>query len=264
MTEVYLTRMVLNPRSRAVWNDLGNLQQLHRTVCSAFPPIENDPGLKEHEKRKPRGEYNLLHRIDIEPKGGLAVLFVQSSTKPDWSSLRDGYAEEIKCKTVHEQYAKIENGMKLLFRLHANPTKRIGKNFQLDDKYQRLDEKKREEFTLKFRDERTRRRVSLNGDEERIDWLKRKGAGAGFRLATIKVKDSVPNVRYAGEPKIKARKKRDEDPMTFGSVVFEGVLEVTDAKIFREALVKGIGTGKAYGFGLLSIAPVREASRVCA
>jgi CRISPR system Cascade subunit CasE len=45
--------------------------------------------------------------------------------------------------------------------------------------------------------------------------------------------------------------------MTFGSVLFEGVLQVTDPDGFRETLATGIGSGKAYGFGLLSIAPPR-------
>ena len=42
--------------------------------------------------------------------------------------------------------------------------------------------------------------------------------------------------------------------MTFGSVLFDGELEVNDANAFRAALRSGIGSGKAYGFGLLSIA----------
>jgi len=46
--------------------------------------------------------------------------------------------------------------------------------------------------------------------------------------------------------------------MTFGAATFEGILEVTDAEKFRQSLKQGIGTGKAYGFGLLSVAPVRE------
>jgi CRISPR system Cascade subunit CasE len=42
--------------------------------------------------------------------------------------------------------------------------------------------------------------------------------------------------------------------MTFGDVVFEGRLRVGDAEAFRRALAVGIGSGKAYGFGLLSVA----------
>jgi CRISPR system Cascade subunit CasE len=43
--------------------------------------------------------------------------------------------------------------------------------------------------------------------------------------------------------------------MTFGSVLFEGRLAITDTEQFRATLAAGIGSGKAYGFGLLSVAP---------
>jgi len=42
--------------------------------------------------------------------------------------------------------------------------------------------------------------------------------------------------------------------LTVGDVLFDGRLVVTDADRFRETLTAGIGSGKAYGFGLLSIA----------
>ena len=42
--------------------------------------------------------------------------------------------------------------------------------------------------------------------------------------------------------------------LTFASVLFDGELVVTDAELFRTALASGVGTSKAYGFGLLSIA----------
>jgi CRISPR system Cascade subunit CasE len=44
------------------------------------------------------------------------------------------------------------------------------------------------------------------------------------------------------------------DILSFGSVLFEGRLKVTDKEKFLDVLYAGIGTGKAYGFGLLSIA----------
>jgi CRISPR system Cascade subunit CasE len=37
-------------------------------------------------------------------------------------------------------------------------------------------------------------------------------------------------------------------------VLFNGTLAVTDPERFRAALATGIGSGKAYGFGLLSVA----------
>ena len=41
----------------------------------------------------------------------------------------------------------------------------------------------------------------------------------------------------------------------FRGVVFDGHLRVTDERAFKAALANGIGSGKAYGFGLMSIAP---------
>jgi len=40
------------------------------------------------------------------------------------------------------------------------------------------------------------------------------------------------------------------------SVLFNGVLTVTDTDAFRLALGSGIGHGKALGLGLLSVVPV--------
>ena len=40
------------------------------------------------------------------------------------------------------------------------------------------------------------------------------------------------------------------------SVLYDGILTLTDADRFREALQTGIGHGKAMGLGLLSVAPI--------
>jgi len=41
----------------------------------------------------------------------------------------------------------------------------------------------------------------------------------------------------------------------FNSGLFEGVLLCTDPDKLRQAIINGIGPAKAFGFGLLSIAP---------
>ncbi len=207
--EIYLTKMLLNAQSRRVWNDLGNLQNLHRTVSGAFPKIENDESVPHHQRRTPRHEFNLLHRLDFDRRSGTAVLFVQSTARPDWSFLHEEYAKEILCKAVHRQYAAIENGMRLLFRLQANPTKRIGKSDTI--------------AAAKFKEDKNRRRVELRTDEEKINWLKRKGEGAGFRLANVQIKADVENTIAVAQGKINFSKSRNSPQLTFGSVVFEGV-----------------------------------------
>ena len=47
-------------------------------------------------------------------------------------------------------------------------------------------------------------------------------------------------------------KKTGEQVKLLG-VTYEGLLTVTDAEKFREALTGGIGRGKAYGLGLLTV-----------
>ena len=44
----------------------------------------------------------------------------------------------------------------------------------------------------------------------------------------------------------------------FKSVTFEGILTVTDAARFRETLTQGLGRGKAYGNGLMTVVGIGE------
>jgi len=48
-----------------------------------------------------------------------------------------------------------------------------------------------------------------------------------------------------------------ERGMRFRSALIEGTLAVTDAQCFSQAVASGIGSAKAFGFGLLSLAPVQ-------
>ena len=271
--EIYLTRMRLNPLSKQVRREIGNLQELHKTISSAFPAVENQAHLKHHERTTPRNKFDILHRLEIDARRGEIVLLVQSTVKPDWSKIieREDFLidaeEDLSCKEIGAIYGAIKDGMNLRFRLHANPTKRIGKSDTKAD------------FRFKPTDKRDfRRRVEIIGDENEtreeklIKWLSRKGevkiekdekTGGGFRLASVSVKETVENVGLNMHGKVRGEKSNESDKnkphhLTFGSVVFEGVLQVTDALKFREALQKGIGSGKAYGFGLLSIAPANS------
>ena len=77
-------------------------------------------------------------------------------------------------------------------------------------------------------------------------WLRRKGEEGGFQLVqTI----PVPEDFIIGST---GRKK-----MTFYSVKFDGVIRVQDPDVFIRTVENGIGSAKGFGFGLLSIAPLR-------
>jgi CRISPR system Cascade subunit CasE len=240
---LYLSRLILNSRSPYARGDLSDCRALHQRILSAFPDSPDITQAREH--------YGALYRVESLDKG--ARILIQSHTLPDWSRLPADYLREPPTppKRVDELYAAIQPGQTLLFRLRANPTKR------LSDRGQTHPERWRG------------KRVELRTEEERIAWLARKGQASGFALLTVRLASNTPATAAAPEVANAAdvadvrtlrtaervTGRRDDQRLTFGSVLFEGRLRVTDPDAFRQALATGLGSGKAFGFGLLSIAP---------
>jgi CRISPR system Cascade subunit CasE len=113
---MYLTQLVLDPRCRAVRNDLADPYELHRTLLRAFPDAEDGgPGRILYRVEPPRGEPRF-------------VVLVRSEVAPDWSRLEvssDYLLEPPATKPFDPSFAA---GRRLCFRLRANPTvKRDGK-----------------------------------------------------------------------------------------------------------------------------------------
>jgi len=235
---MHLSRLVLNPRSRAVRNDLSDCRSLHRTILSAFPQAQKEQG-------GARAEFGLLFRADAEPRSGRITLLVQSSVEPDWSRapkdyLLDDFGEldNPAVKRIDEVYDALGKGARLRFRLRANPTKRLP-------------------LLIENRVGKERgKRVEIFREEDQLAWLARKAGEHGFRLLAARINPKVLNARANPESKVIGWRDRSRPPMKFGSALFDGELEIADAEKFRQTLAGGIGSGKAYGFGLLSIAPI--------
>jgi len=107
---MWVSKLVLNPASKAARRDLANPYEMHRTLSKAV-----SEALKEGGER-------LLWRL--EPTRGLEppVVLVQTLTKPDWSVLEEGYAEVFPPKPFEPA---LRPGQRLRFRLRANPAKRL-------------------------------------------------------------------------------------------------------------------------------------------
>lgn len=237
---MYLSKLQLNPRSRDVHRDLADCHNLHRTLLSAFPQADSNAA---------RAEFGLLFRLEANPRTGMTVVLAQSHVAPDWSHLPAGYlldtADNPACKPIDALYESLALGARLRFRLRANPTRKI------------------ETKSLPDGTKRNGRRVELRREEDQVAWLRRKSEAAGFRLLNLRLNKGAPNIRVSPENQTvgwRSRKEgiREKQRLTFGTVLFEGELEITDPAAFRQALALGIGSGKAYGFGLLSIAPLRQ------
>ena len=235
---MYLSRLILNPRHRGVWRGLADCQSLHRTVMSAFPSASGTADA--------RSALGVLYRVEEQRAGAIALL-VQSKVPPDWSQLDHGYLQDTgsdfanpACKEVDQQYRSLHAGDVLTFRLRANPTRKIDTKTGIDGR------------------RRNGKRVELCREEAQLEWLRRKGEQAGFELLSVRANLDVPNVRALPGTKVTGKRPGNgAGRLTLASVIFEGVIRVADAEKFRRALEQGVGPGKAYGFGLLSVARAR-------
>jgi len=240
---MFLSRLKLDHRNPQVLRDLRDVNAMHQRVMRAFP--------QKVSAVNPRESLGILYRLDKSREGQLTLL-VQSSAPPDWTSLPAGYltlpqpfddaVPNPALRVLDESLANLAGGQRLRFRLRANPTKKVDTKTGPDGK------------------KKNGRRIALTNSEDRIAWLERKGEQHGFKLVDVEFSTGRSSAvldltegRATGN-----RLSPDGKPasgLTFGSVVFEGLLEVSERGLFVEALKHGIGSGKAFGFGLLSIAP---------
>jgi CRISPR system Cascade subunit CasE len=217
---MYLSRLILNPRSHRVQRELAEPYEMHRSLMKAFPP-DLVPG-----------EERVLFRVDEHPRLGL-MLLVQSWDAPDWTWLAEDGARGYLLAIAEPNPAvkpfdlNLAMGQSFIFRLRANPTKRLGRGAEKN----------------------ASKRIGRHTEDEQFAWLARKGEQHGFRVLQAQV---------SRDGKIENEKaiERDgkEHKLELLSVRFDGVLQVTDPDKLIQALQTGIGSAKGFGFGLLSLA----------
>jgi CRISPR system Cascade subunit CasE len=226
---MFLSKLVLNTRDRQARRDLAAPYELHRTLWRAFP--DKYPG-------------RILFRLDPNRQGLQPVVLVQSDFEPDWSRLPAGdyLTDSPEWKPFDPVFAP---GQRLRFRLRANPTKKVGTPAKADRLAGKRD---------------NGQRLALLREDEQVAWLLHKGEEHGFRIPSQWVDgrdgQQVANFRVEVIPEgwVRCGKEGHADGRFF-AVRFEGVLEVTDPERFRSTVYTGIGPAKAFGFGLLSLAP---------
>lgn len=89
--------------------------------------------------------------------------------------------------------------------------------------------------------------VSLVGNEGQAQWLEDRAAKGGFALKECAIVERSHLRFNKGEESNRRR-------VALQAVRYRGVLEVTDPDQLRQVLVDGLGRGRAYGCGLLTLA----------
>jgi CRISPR system Cascade subunit CasE len=149
-----------------------------------------------------------------------AVLLVQSEVLADWSALDafPGYALEVRGNKPVDLETLIQPEVRFRFRLHANPTvTREGKRF------------------------------GLCKEADQLAWLERQGVKHGFALVACLL---------TGSERIESRQGNSGRRITVQTAMFEGILAAREPAALGLAARAGLGHGKAWGLGLLSLARV--------
>lgn len=212
---MFLSKLVLYSGNPQVRQDIGNPHKLHRTLMRAFPFP-----LAQNER--------VLFRIEIFKRGDPPVVLVQSLLKPNWESVEKefaGYFSQLPAMKAIESL-EINSGDIFLFRLRANPTRRVF--YKSSKKYQR---------------------ISLFAEHDRKDWLVRKGQAGGFSLM-----EDLLVVRDAPYRTFLFSKDDETHKATINMVDFDGLLSIEDPDKFLASIQSGIGPAKGLGCGLLSLA----------
>lgn len=162
----------------------------------------------------------VLFRLDGER---LDQLLVQSTLSPDWAALQEDYLLGIPHIKSLDDFV-LSSGQLLRFRLRANPSKRHPQS---------------------------RKRVGLYSEQDRLEWLQRKGQQHGFSISP----DHVSlHPTFWREFNLPSQEKGKKQRATFNFVDFEGLLTVENPETLNLAVRQGIGSAKGLGCGLLSLA----------
>ena len=257
------------PRPGRLW--LRNLYHVHQRLCMAFPsesrkfkdehflqPYEPEDFGEGHAHVERGPDSGFLFRID-PGSCGRAMILVQSAAEPDWDyafhNARHLLAAPPQVKLLAPSYSK---GQRLRFRI------RIGLCDKKKTSTGGTDLRKYSEGKDKYgRRKSQSKRVALSWDKDQNpqdvirEWLARKGEKCGFEIdsGTFRaVQIGWSNgLKRSGDAR-NSNARPCEYHMKFRFALLEGRLSVTDETKFRSALLHGLGSGKAFGFGLLSVA----------
>ena len=90
----------------------------------------------------------------------------------------------------------------------------------------------------------SQRRI-LRQPQERREWLERKAEQNGFSILHAQEQEQLHVSGRHGE--------NQGGRMYHDAYHYQGVLQITNAEAFRKAVQRGIGPGKAYGFGMMMV-----------
>lgn len=239
---MYLTRFRINVARSGARRLLSSPQAMHAAVMSSFAEVPLPAG----------GGPRVLWRLDRDSKAQ-TLLFVVSPARPDLTHLVEQAGWPAAPTAGWQSYdygpflARLASGDTWAFRLTANPVHSIRRKdgeptkvtAHLTPRHQRrwlLDQQRAAGFAVV--EKPAERQLLPEGDEYQL--VVHSARGLDFRKADGPSTGARPRV-------------------TLTTVTYDGHLRVTDPAAIRRTLTHGLGRAKAYGCGLLTLAPLTPA-----
>lgn len=167
-----------------------------------------------------------LWRIDT--LRGQKYLLIVSKEKPDVAILeRYGIPGTAQTKEYDKFLNSIEEGKSYMFRVTLNPVKSLSQGVGKRGKV-----------------------VPEITAEQQLKYLENRADKFGFLL--------IPGEYRIVERGWEPFGKQGQGIIRLRKATYEGILKVTDKDVFYRTLTEGIGKKKAYGFGMMTVIPMKE------
>lgn len=234
----YLSRIWLNPLRTGAQRILRNPQVLHAAVLGGL-------------SRQPVSE-RVLWRLDLDSPHRASVLALTQS-RPSWEHLVEqaGWPAAEEPQALVRPYEplldKVVRGREFAFRLRANPVATTRAPAQPSPSQRaRLGASPRPRGV----------RVPHRTVAHQLQWVVERFPRWGFVVPGVE--GVGPAVRLSARERLVFSKSGDEGPrrVVLETATYEGRLRVEDTDAARASLVSGVGPGKAYGCGMLTLAPL--------
>ena len=242
MKVTYLSRVPLNPLRRDTQKLLTNPQALHAAVLGGLPPAVQGRTLWRDEVR-------------VLPSGATAVhVLALTPALPDWSALIEqaGWSgsEEGRglVRSLDPLLELVVMGREFGFKVRGNPVSSTKAPSNPTASQRRA---------LEQPGRRRGIRVAERTVEQQLRWFVQRSQPGNGTWGFALVDPEEPTVSVVAREHRSFLKGREErHRVTLDRVTYEGRLRVTDPERLRAVLITGLGGAKAYGCGLLTLAPI--------
>jgi CRISPR system Cascade subunit CasE len=175
-----------------------------------------------------------LWRLDHNADQQVA-LYIASPGKPDLTHLVEqaGWptTDTWQTRPYDDFLDSLTNNQRWAFRITANPVRDGRMNKEAPD-------------TQRFGN------VTV---QQQADWLLNRSERCGFTI--VDGHDGHRNLLVHRRMTHSFTRKHGEKPVTIQTATYDGVLQIDDVQALRHTLTSGLGHAKAYGCGLLTLAP---------